>query len=133
MEIVGTVVSVSDKKAIVKVKRVSACGDSCASCKGGCETTSATSVAENLVGAKVGDTVKIESDTKSIIQAAVALYMAPVLIAIFTAVIAYGINLSNIFVIILSGVSFFASFFVIKFFEKRLTPKSYITKILGKA
>ena len=133
MEIVGTVISVNDKRATVAVKRVSACGENCANCKGSCVSTTATSVVENNIGAKVGDTVKIESDTNSVIRAAIALYMVPVLIAIFAAVIAYSVNLSNLFVILLSGVAFFASFFVVKLFEKRLTPKSYITKVLGKA
>ncbi len=132
MDIVGTVISVDKNMATVAVKRVSACGENCANCRGACETTTAVSVAENRAGAVVGDTVKIESDSASVIRAAVVLYILPVLAAILAAVVCYGIELSDLWAIGVSVAVFFASFFIIKLFEKKLAPKSYITKILGK-
>ena len=132
MEIIGTVISTHKDKATVAVKRVSACGENCANCKGVCETTTATAVAQNSVGATVGDVVKVESESASVIRAALVLYMVPVAVTILVAALTYGINLSNLFVILFSVIAFFASFFVIKCFDKSLVPKSYVTKILGK-
>lgn len=132
MEIVGTVISVKNNKAIVAVRRVSACGENCGNCKGACEATTATSVAENLVGACVGDMVKIESESSAVIRAALVLYMVPVLITIMVAALFYGLGFHNLYVILFSVIAFFASFFIIKCFDKKLAPKSYITKVLGK-
>lgn len=132
MEIIGTVISTHKDKATVAVKRVSACGENCANCKGVCEATTATAVAQNSVGAIVGDVVKIESESAAVIRAALVLYMVPVAVTILVAALIYGIGLSNLFVILFSVLAFFASFFVIKCFDKSLVPKSYVTKILGK-
>ena len=132
MEIIGTVISVDENKATVLVKRVSACGENCANCHGACEATTATTVAENTVGACVGDVVKIESESSAVIRAALVLYMVPVAVTILVAALTYGMGLSNIFVILFSVMAFFVSFFVIKCFDKKLAPESYITKVLGK-
>lgn len=132
MEIIGTVISVDENKATVSVKRVSACGENCANCKGACEATTATTIAENTAGARVGDVVKIESESGAVIRAALVLYMLPVAVTTLVAALTYGINLSNVFVILFSVMAFFVSFFVIKCFDKKLAPKSYITKVLGK-
>ncbi len=132
MESIGTVISTDGNSATVVVKRVSACGENCADCMGSCETTTIKSIAENKAGAVVGDTVKIESNTTDVLRVVFILYMVPILVAIFVAIIAYGIKISDIAVILVSVVSFFISFLIIKRFEKRLVPKAYITKILGK-
>ena len=132
MEIVGTVISTDKDKVTVAVKRVSACGENCANCHGACEATTVTTVAENTAGARVGDMVKIESESASVIRAAVVLYIGPVLVTILVAALTYGINLSNLFVILFSVMAFFVSFFIIKCFEKKIAPKSYVTKIIGR-
>lgn len=132
MEIVGTVISTENNEATVAVRRVSACGENCANCKAGCETSTAVSTVENTVGAVAGDLVKIESDSAGVLRAAVILYIVPVLVAIISAVIAFSSNMRDIFAVALCVASFFASFFVIKAFEKKITPKSYITRVFGK-
>lgn len=133
MEIVGTVISVNKNKATVSVKRVSACGENCANCKGVCETTHTTSVAENTAGAHVGDLVKIESESGAVIRAALILYMLPIIITILVAALFYAIKLSDIFIVLFSVMAFFASFFVVKCFDEKIAPKSYITKIIKRA
>lgn len=132
MESIGTVISTDKNMATVNVKRVSACGENCANCKGSCIATAVETVVENAVFAEVGDVVKIESNTADVFRAAFFLYMLPVLVAIVTAVITYGMKMNDISVILISVVSFFGSFVVIKRFENRLTPRAYITKILSK-
>jgi sigma-E factor negative regulatory protein RseC len=132
MEIIGTVVAVDGNMAEVVVRRVSACGENCANCKGSCETTTAKTVAENLAGAGVGDLVKIESESSAVIRAALILYMIPIAVTILLAALFYGLDFDNLYVILFSVIGFFASFFAIKCFDKKIAPKSYITKVLGK-
>ena len=133
MEIVGTVIAIDGEEATVSVKRVSACGENCANCKGACESTKTTAIVKNSAGACVGDVVKIESESGAVIRAAVVLYIVPVVITILIAALTFGIGLSDLYVFIFAAIGFFASFLGIKFFEKKITPKSYITKVIKKA
>lgn len=69
-----------DGFAEVKVERISACGKSCASCSGGCADKRIISVrALNLVRAKPGERVIIESKTGGILGAAMLVYLVPIL------------------------------------------------------
>ena len=133
MEIIGTVVKTDGDEAIVSVKRVSACGENCANCAGVCETTNATTVVKNTADARVGDTVKIESESADVIRAAVVLYIVPVVVTILIAALVYGFGGADVYVFVFSAVGFFGSFLGVKFFEKKITPKSQITKIIKKA
>lgn len=68
--------------AQVMVRRQSACGHDCASC-GGCgpeNATKVTVVAENKVGAKPGDTVTVESESRAVLGMATLLYLVPFLL-----------------------------------------------------
>ena len=132
MESIGVVISLNGNMATVNVRRVSACGENCASCKGGCVATTIKTTAENLVSADVGDTVKIESNTTDVVRAAFFLYMMPVVVALIFAVITYAMKISDIFVILSSVAAFFVGFKVIKRFEKKLIPRAYINRILYK-
>lgn len=70
-------------KAIVEVTRQSACGHNCAECSSLCGASGAiSSVAENPVGAQVGETVTIETPSKKIISAAVLVYIVPLALLI---------------------------------------------------
>ena len=71
--------------ALVNVKRATACGENCAMCKGGCEATTKTVRAQNLVGAKPGDNVVIEIADSSVLFGALAVYIMPVflMLAVF--------------------------------------------------
>ena len=133
MEIIGTVIKTDGEIATVLVKRVSACGENCANCGGVCEATKTTAIVKNSAEAGVGDVVKIESESSGVIRAAVVLYMVPVLVTILVAALTFGFGLSELYVFIFSTIGFFASFLGIKFFEKKIVPKSYITKIIKKA
>jgi sigma-E factor negative regulatory protein RseC len=70
---------VGSRRAEVLVRRQGACGHSCRSC-GGCGPESAaqvTAVADNALGARPGDTVRVESDSRRVLTIAAALYLAP--------------------------------------------------------
>ena len=132
MESVGTVISLDKNIATVSVRRVSACGENCTSCKGACVDTKVTARVENTIGARPGDTVMIESNTKDLVRASMFLYIMPIVVAIIVSVITYSFEITDIFVILASVISFFASFIIVKLFEKKLVPKSYIKKILSR-
>ena len=73
---------VGQNQAEVLVQRQSACGHSCESC-GGCGPESAarvTAVADNELGARPGDTVRVESESRRVLGMAVALYLVPFLL-----------------------------------------------------
>jgi len=79
MENIGIVKQTKDNEAVVEIQRTSACGESCASCKGGCIPTKKYVEAINLPGAKVGQRVKIELQTVKVLSAAIIMYLLPLL------------------------------------------------------
>lgn len=69
-------------KAEVQVRRSSACGHDCKSC-GGCgpdTMTQVTAVADNEPGARPGDTVRVESESRRVLGLAAALYLMPIVL-----------------------------------------------------
>lgn len=69
-------------RAEVRVRRPSACGHDCKSC-GGCgpdAMTQVTAVAENEAGARLGDTVRLESESRKVLGLAAVLYLMPVVL-----------------------------------------------------
>ena len=73
---------VENGKAEILVQRQSACGHDCANC-GGCGPGSAaqlTAVADNDLGARPGDTVRVESGSGRVLGLAALLYLIPFLL-----------------------------------------------------
>ena len=73
-----------DGRAEVSVKRQSACGHDCSKCGGGCSELMVSSTvavtAANPVRAMPGDMVRVESDTGTVLGAAVVVYLVPFLL-----------------------------------------------------
>lgn len=82
MEQIGEVVELREKKALVRIYRVSACGENCASCGGGCKPTSTVTEAINGIHAKVGDTVKIQMNSLTYMLLAFIGYILPIIVCI---------------------------------------------------
>ena len=84
------VIQTEGKIAIVETKRLSACdgchkqleGESCSVCSLMGGNTTLTSRADNSIGAQVGDTVEIESDSGRILSYAALVFLAPVVLAL---------------------------------------------------
>lgn len=83
----GIVEKTDGKVAVVRISRQSACGENCASCKGGCTPTEQVVEAKNVPDAKVGDKVSLYMPSKTVLGAAAMVYVIPLGILI----IAYGI------------------------------------------
>ncbi len=133
MEQIGTVKSVIGSMAEVKVHRVSACGENCAHCKGGCTPTDIVAKAENRVSANVGDTVKIESDTGKVILAAVLLYIVPLVAAIVAAVVMTAVGAKTGPLLIVTVNVFLGVILLVKSMDKKIAPTPVITGVIAKA
>lgn len=77
MEKIGLVKSLEGDIAIVEIRRASACGESCASCKAGCAPTAVYARVNNSLNASVGQYVKLKTESKKVIKAAFFAYMIP--------------------------------------------------------
>ncbi|KUO76892.1 MAG: hypothetical protein APF77_21670 [Clostridia bacterium BRH_c25] len=76
------VVALNGNISKVQVKRVSACGESCASCKGGCTPSHTYVDAVNDIEASVGQEVEIEMQTKVVFSAILFNYGLPLLMLV---------------------------------------------------
>jgi len=79
----GIVKSIDGELCTCSVKRKSACGENCASCKAACSSREHTFVAKNIVGAVAGDTVIIEMGTKRVLYSAFLVYILPLVAFLF--------------------------------------------------
>lgn len=73
------VVEVKGNLTKVEVRRVSACGENCANCKGGCAPTYTYIEVINNVGAKQGEYVEIEMSTRTFLAAVSITYGLPLI------------------------------------------------------
>ncbi|SHK13779.1 positive regulator of sigma(E), RseC/MucC [Geosporobacter subterraneus DSM 17957] len=73
------VVEVKGNLAKVEVRRVSACGENCANCKGGCAPTNIYIEVINSIGAKQGEYVEIEMSTRTFLAAVLITYGLPLI------------------------------------------------------
>ncbi len=76
MKETGKVIQATEETATVRLTRQSACGGNCASC-GACPYQTAEVTVTNTLGAKPGDTIEIELNTKKVYQAAFLVYILP--------------------------------------------------------
>lgn len=85
MKETGIVIKVKDGLCEVAVRRKTACGENCASCKAACSSREHICTARNLAGAKVGDRVTLETDSQKVLKSAFLVYISPILafLAIF--------------------------------------------------
>lgn len=79
MEKIGLVKSIEGSEAIVEIRRASACGENCASCKGGCTPTAIYVRVNNHLNASIGQYVKLHSENKRVMKVAFLVYIIPLL------------------------------------------------------
>lgn len=88
----------------VVVRRKTACGDNCASCGGACKMNFQSVTAKNSVGAKAGDTVIIEMESKKVLLSAFLVYIMPLLVFVISFYGTQKQNLNNAVSSIISAV-----------------------------
>ena len=137
----GIVVEAMDKKAVVNIKRRSACGQ-CKACElGRSDAKEINITAKNEIGAEVNDNVNIIMDTPDVLKAAIIVYLIP-LVALVSGVglgtiLAKNLALSSDWIGLLTGLIFLAVAYVyVKKQDRKLeATKKYepiIVEILGK-
>lgn len=82
MEQIGEVVELRGRRALVRIRRTSSCGENCSSCSGQCTPTSTVMEVTNGLYAKVGDTVKVQMNSASFLFLAFIGYIFPILVCI---------------------------------------------------
>ena len=110
-----------DGTATVLCVRESACSGDCHKCSGcGAAKESILLRADNPIGARTGDLVKVESETAPVLKAAAVLYMLPLLL--FFAGYALGAELGfsgGLF----GGLAFVLSILIVVIYDRRMQKK----------
>lgn len=83
------------ERAEVVVTRATACGSNCASCEACVFQNELKTVARNLVGARPGQKVLIESKSSRVYGAIMLVYIVPMLLAVLGCFLAYGAGASE--------------------------------------
>lgn len=82
-------------RAEVVVTRATACGSNCASCEACVFQNELKTVARNLIGAKPGQKVLIESKSSRVYKAILLVYILPVVLAVSACFAAYSAGASE--------------------------------------
>ena len=85
----------NDQTAEVVVTRATACGSNCASCEACVFQNELKTIARNLVGARPGQKVLIESKSSHVYSAIVLVYIVPILLAVLCCFAAYAAGASE--------------------------------------
>ena len=84
-----------DERAEVVVTRATACGANCESCEACVYQNELKTVARNLIGARPGQKVLIESKSSKVYGAILLVYIVPVLLAVLGCFAAYAMGASE--------------------------------------
>lgn len=84
-----------DERAEVVVTRATACGANCESCEACVFQNELKTVARNLIGARPGQRVLIESKSSKVYGAILLVYIVPILLAILGCFAAYAMGASE--------------------------------------
>ena len=110
--------------AEVMVMRQTACGGSCGSCEGCMYEREMKTAAKNLVNAKVGQRVVIESRTSVIFNAAMLVYVMPLVLFIAAYAIAAALGAAEGLCILISFASLVVSGFILVQTQRKKKKKS---------
>lgn len=114
MEQTGFVLETKDKKALVRVKRATACGENCADCNL-CGDKKIDRWVINEAGAKRGDTVLLFTKSSSVLLMAFTAYIVPIIVAVAACIILTKCNVPQAAVDFISiGVLILSVFIVAK-------------------
>lgn len=84
-----------DERAEVVVTRATACGANCESCEACVFQNELKTVARNLIGARPGQKVLIESKSSKVYGAILLVYIVPILLAVLGCFAAYAMGASE--------------------------------------
>lgn len=111
MKQIGVIIRQTRKKATIRVKRPTSCGENCAHCSG-CPTTDQLVVAANPINAPRGAVVEIETPDKMVFFAAFLVYVLPIVFLVLGYVLS-GFLTSNSVLRALVAFAFLFVFFLL--------------------
>lgn len=123
MRNIGIVTELKNDIATIKVMRSSACGENCASCKGGCSSSGTYIEAVNSIGAEVGDRVVASVSDSTALVAAFVAYIIPLCAAMVAAVVFYLIGYGEAAVFLSAIFGLLAGSLVSKYISARCSKK----------
>lgn len=136
MDNVGKIEKIDGNKAVISVKRVSACGENCKGCSSSCKVNSVifeTDIDDQDIN--VGDFVEIRAENEVMLKHIMVLYGLPLLMMIATVFVAQmilsGPN-KDIISAIASVFSLIVSFFLLKAYDKIEMKKNVLKFTVGK-
>ncbi len=135
MNQVGKIEQINGAKAIVSVKRVSACGDSCNNCGGSCTQNSIRIETDVTGDYKVGDYVEITTGSETMLKHVLVLFGVPLLIMLIVIVTIQLVSDSprkDIISGISSVLSLAVSSFILKAYDKKEMKKNALKFTTGK-
>lgn len=127
----GTVIQIKQTKVLVAIPRMSACGEHCASCAGGCQGKGHNVWLENAVGASVGDKVLLSAPTSSVLLGSLFVYILPLILFFIGYGVTYSTTQNTDLAIIISIVCLIGSVMLLHFLDKKIAPKTKIIEILN--
>lgn len=122
MEETGTVVEVRDQVAVISTAAKGAC-HSC-SARGICHAGEGKTMvieAWNPLGARPGDTVSIRLSSRSVLGAALLLYLVPLLVLLVGVIVGQSLTQSELWAVALGFLLMAAVYVGIRFLDRRLS------------
>ncbi len=120
---IGQVVGIKKKTATVKVDKKDECSK-CGMCLFKDNAGYTEFHADNKVGAKVGDTVRIETSEKAKFIGILLVFVVPLLLIGVSALITYTAIKQDIYMLVLSAASVIVWFFILPFIDKAIAKKN---------
>ena len=103
---------IDENRAKVRVERMSACGHDCSTCEDcGLQAAPIEAIAQNSVGAQVGDTVQVQSSSKAVLHLASVTYLLPVVLFFLAFFLLKAIGISESFCAVAAVVGFVCGLF----------------------
>lgn len=125
----GRVVNTFSDYATVQIKKTSACSHDCNECST-CTAPSYEVKVLNPIGAKKGDRVLIEADTKKILSLSLLVYMLPVFLMIAAAAVCDFYGISALFTVLIFAVLFGGWFLFIRLANKKFKTQNTIVSVI---
>lgn len=138
MDNVGKIEKIDGNKAVISVKRVSACGDNCKGCSSACKVNSViveTDISDVNEDINVGDYVEIKAENEVMLKHILVLYGLPLLLMVITVFIVQALLESpnkDIISAVASLFSLIVSFFLLKAYDKNEMKKNVLKFTVGK-
>lgn len=129
MKQIGIVEKIEDGMLRVRIKRATACGENCASCSGNCKATDQVVTAVNKAGAKVGDNVLLEMNSKNVLLAAFLVYILPLLVLFCVYAVVYAMTKSEGMSTLAGIFAMLFIFFFVRILDRRLKDRYVLVAV----